>query len=174
MLYEDARDTKIFQFVKSFKIPHISMATIWLGKDERRECISHCQIARRNEVLQFAKLGMGKMFWRLEFYQNPNPRCTIISHCELAWGKSNFQSEKFCVGINLKHVLLQHQLVQQINSVKTFSLGRSIACLKLQGGKGILYCKQLSQWILHYSLEWCRNSINLNLQMKDSTLRTST
>ena len=58
MHYEDARDNELFQFAKSFKIPHISMATIWLGKDERRECISHCQLARRNEVLQFAKFQM--------------------------------------------------------------------------------------------------------------------
>ena len=60
--YEDAQDNELFQFVKSFKSPHISMAMIWLGKDEQHECISHFQLARRNEVLQFAKLGMGKMF----------------------------------------------------------------------------------------------------------------
>ena len=53
--YEDAQDNELFQFAKSFKSPHISMATIWLGKDEWHECISHCQIARRNEVLQFVK-----------------------------------------------------------------------------------------------------------------------
>ena len=82
-----------------------------------------------------------------------NPRCTIISHCELAWGNSNFESAKFCIAIKLKHVLLQHQLAQQINSVKTFSLGRSIACLKLHRWKGILYSKRLGQWRLHYSLE---------------------
>ena len=53
---------KLFQFVKSFKIPHISMAMIWLGEDEQREGISYCQLVRRNEVLQFVKLGMGKIF----------------------------------------------------------------------------------------------------------------
>ena len=126
------------------------------------------------EVLQFMKLGMGKMFWWLEFYKNPNLWCTIILHCELAWGKSTFQSAKFCIGIKLKHVLLQHQVTQQINSVKTFSLRRSIACLKLHGRKWILYYKRLIQWSLHYSLEWCINSRNLNIQMKDSALRTST
>ena len=82
-----------------------------------------------------------------------NPLCMIISHCELAWGKWTFQSVKFFIGIKLKHLLLQHQLAQQINSVKTFLLGISIACLKLHGWKGILYNKRLSQWSLHYILE---------------------
>ena len=129
--------------------------TVRLAGEEnpRIKQILHYQLARRNEVLQLVKLGMCKMFWRLEFYQNPNPRCTIISHCELARGKSNFQSAKFCIGIKLKHLLFQHQLAQQINSVKTFSLGRSIACLKLHGWKGILYSKRLSQWSLHYRIE---------------------
>ena len=54
--YEDAQDNELFQFAKSFKSLHISMAKIWImGKDERRECISHCQLARTNEVLQFMK-----------------------------------------------------------------------------------------------------------------------